>query len=193
MRRIRSSWAASTSSMDRTGMPGSTGGYAKTPVASAALPVWSARAFSVPDAFDRRRPPRKLLRVRMIAGQVGVHAILVRAYHTRPAGMAGFSGGFRHQHGHFWSDPVDTVLCACVEFQSRSSWPCEAFGKPQTSPALYAQARRHALGVDYCLVRRRILWRRGIVSTRLASTGFFGGSWQPAQAAYAVAVPSQPI
>lgn len=45
----------------------------------------------------------------------------------------------------------------------------------------------------YCLVGRRILWRRGIVSTRLASTGFFGGSWQPAQAAHAVAVPSQPI
>ena len=69
MRRIRSSWPASTSSMDRTGMPGSTGGYANTPVASAALLVWSARAFSVPGALDRRSPPRKLLRARMIAGQ----------------------------------------------------------------------------------------------------------------------------
>src|SRR5206468_12703940 len=126
-------------------------------------------------------------------GKVVGHAILGGANCTRPAGMAGFSGGFRHQHGCFWLDPVDTELCACVEFQSRSSWPCEVFGKPQTSPALYAQARRHVLGVDSCLVRRRILWRRGIVLTRLASTGFFGGSWQPAQAAHAVAVPSQPI
>ena len=144
MRRIRSSWAASTSSIDRTEMPGSTGGYANMPVASAALLGWSARALSVPGALAGRCPLKKFLRARMIAGKVGVHAILGGANCQRPAGMTGFSGGFRHQPGCLWSDPVDTGLRACVEFQSRSSWPCEAFGKPQTSPALYAHAHSTA-------------------------------------------------
>ena len=61
-------------------------------------------------------------------------AIVGSAACERPAGMTGISGGFRHQPGDFGLRPVDTGLRACVESPSRSSWPCEAFGKPQTSP-----------------------------------------------------------
>ena len=192
MRRIRSPCAASTSSTGRTDMPGSMGGYATMSVASAALLVWSARGCSVPGALAERCPPRSFLRARMIMEH---RAILGGANCRRPAGMPGISGGFRHQPGHFGLRPVDTGFRACVEFPSRSSWPCEAFGKPQTSPALYARARRHATIVFRLMFSPaenpfEARNRRNLVSRQQDSLAVAGS---PPKRLRAVAVPSQPI